>query len=335
MPCRSGSAHVQSLQCRGTSYRVASVKLRSISARVVSCRLASIPCPRESLRLQSPPYHMIASLFFAIAQLFRLLFAIPCRVGSSHLLSLPSLINASSFCSLRGRTHPFRFGSSRLPSPPCLFVARLFVSILFGSTPRHLSSHQVTASHIAAMSNHIFSLRLHVSSSPLGALRGCAHAVRFESSAILSRLRPFCSLRLRSPPFLSAAVLIRALPDSAVPSLVFSTQSISIPCQRISVLLRSWPFRCCLLPVRAEPCPFDASQLDPMRILAVSNHLRSSQRRAVSPPFISPLSKADPSLFMALCRVSPPHHAFSVRILAPPLASFPVPLVLAPVPASP
>lgn len=161
-------------------------------------------------------------------------------------------------------------------------------------------------------------------------------------------------------PLLFSSFLFSASRLHAPPSQHWSCQSPSIPppfrCLSAHLRLhRSWPFPCSSHRFGSWLYHITASPSN-----AVSNHLRYSQRRSVSSLFTASLNKAD----QIRCRLCPGASGYaqrcrlnsadfiskllpgfswlslhgssaSVRILAPPLASFPNLLVSAPVPASP
>ena len=192
----------------------------------------SLPVP--SLLRRRPGGRFQAVLFRSFSRVLR---SSPCRGFSRRLRSNPSLL-----VSYRGA------------SPPCRFIARLRISIPFGSTPCHLSSGHVRA----------FQFRLPSVADPV-------------------ITNPSVSISIRSVPRPFAALSIQrvASPIVSVSVRVSGPRFLSLPCHCQTCLSY------------AIPCPISALRLASLPCSAISNHLRYSQRRAVSALLYSSLSKAD------------------------------------------
>lgn len=187
-----------------------------------------------SLLRRRPGGRFQAVLFRSFSRVLR---SSPCRGFSRRLRSNPSLL-----VSYRGA------------SPPCRFIARLRISIPFGSTPCHLSSGHVRA----------FQFRLPSVADPV-------------------ITDPSVSISIRSVPRPFAALSIQrvASPIVSVSVRVSGPRFLSLPCHCQTCLSY------------AMPCPISALRLASLPCSAISNHLRYSQRRAVSALLYSSLSKAD------------------------------------------
>ena len=158
------------------------------------------------------------------------------------------------------------------------------------------------------------SLSMHFDSVPSLLRRlpdGRFQAVLFRSFSRVLRSSPcrVVSCGLAAMPLLFSSFPFSASRLHAPPSQLWSCQSLSIPppfrCLSAHLRLhRSWPFPCSSHRFGSWLCHFTASQF-----IAVSNHLRYSQRRSVSSLFTASLNKAD----LIRCRSCPGASGYAQR----------------------
>ena len=164
-------------------------------------------------------------------------------------------------------------------------------------------------------------------------VRPSALSIRFVTSAIAAMPLRILVFRVVAISCLASPIRVSSSPLCALPFPFRSKPSRTVQCLFCSLRLGSPPFLSAAVPIRALPGSSVPSPVFSGRCHAISCqrisafavhghssavHFPSAQSRALSFRFLWAR-----------------FHSVSVRILAPPLASFPIPLVSAPVPASP
>ena len=194
----------------------------------------------------------------------------PFRLSSSRLHSSPYLSNSVQF---RGHSH-------RLASIRCLIAA-----VHVGSPQRPVDSVRHVCHRRHAAAHPRLSWRCHF--VPCLSDSRQLIAVMCPAVAVPIKSLPHCAV-----PFLFFAPVFPAIPlrcrsdqSLARQFSAFSSLFWSLPCRFVSTHLRfcrSWPFLCCSLPVRAEPCPFLSIPLGSIPFRVRSDPYASARLGAVS-----------------------------------------------------
>ena len=264
-------------------------------------------CPADISKLcPASPYHRVFSRRPAFPQLLR----------SSPIPSLPWLIHSMLFLAMRfrrpagrfqavlflchswaGLTVPCHNTSARVQSLQCLVPSHRVASmklrsitaravswclaaipyqrivVLFPSWPHASVSIRLVSSAIAAMPCQLIAVMCPAVAVPIKSLPHCAVPFLFFAPVF-----PAIPLRCRSDQSLARQF-------SAFASLFWS-----LPCHFVSTHLRfcrSWPFLCCSLPVRAEPCPFLSIPLSSIPFRVRSDPYASARLGSVAARFRS------------------------------------------------
>jgi len=243
-----------------------------LSIRCDSCPIASV-----AFVVGSKLSYSAASPVGAVLRL-----AIAYPIYTVHFPCCSSEFNARSslLVSYRVASPPFRSYSYRRPTIPQPFASSRvhslpsrFISFQDASMPLLFCPKPFPAVQCLRQSFRVAAMPLPVSSSP-------------------------------SAPFMAIPLLLASVRFSAVPFLLFWILCHSVPSRFGSSRRPSSPCPCSSNHIVALPLLF-ASDLS----YAVSNHLRCSQRRAVSSLLYSPLSKAD----QFRCRSGPGASSYAQR----------------------
>lgn len=218
-----------------------------------------------------------------------------------HFYPVPSLLHRRP--GGRFKTVLCRLCSCSIVSPRRHAVSILIVSVLSFSAP------------LPADSILVWSKLFHLHSQRLTSIR-----CRLQSARVYSSPSQFSSLLL---PF-----LLLSNPRASSPMRVAAYRNHACAKQRLSVLLLLGPSR-----IHAYPLPVNSSTCRAVHGHAISVPLCARLIGSSAPLFLR--FDSIPLRFNSDLGLSDLCTAYAVRILAPPLASLPVPLVSAPGPASP
>ena len=248
----------------------------------LSIRCDSCPITSVALVVGSNLYYSAASPVCAVLRL-----AIAYPIYTVHFPCCSSEFNARSslLVSYRVASPPFRSYSYRRPTIP-----QPFASSRVHSLPSRFISFQDA------------SMSLLFCSKPFPAVQCLRQSFRVAAMPLPVSSSP-------SAPFMAIPLLVASVRFSAVPSRLFWILCHSVPSRFNSSRRPSSPCPCETCQSYAMPYPIGDLCLVSPPCLAVSNHLRYSQRRAVSLLLYSPLSKAD----QIRCRSCPGAYSYSQR----------------------
>lgn len=233
----------------------------------------SLPWPIHSMLYLAMRFHRPAGRFQTV--LFRILAsalrALPLRFMACPYHALPERLRSCPVLAV-----PWHFSSRRICEAPFHLCPCRIVS------PRlHSLSTRISSPPSTALSHDRFSLLCHCTAFPASLCYSMP--CRFISFAVVampcqlftvvcpSWLLTCSPFRIIGHPVPASPFLFLAPAFAAIPLRCRSDQSLarqfsafaslfwSLPCHFVSThlrLCRSWPFLCCSLPVRAEPCPF-------------------------------------------------------------------------------
>lgn len=249
--------------------------------------------------------------------------AFPCHAVPSPCWSVPSCAIPLPFLGWPYRALPQHLRSCPVFAVPCPFSPRRICEAPFHNSScrfvvprRHsLSTHRrsvpFVASRIRFDSARLVCHRRHAAAHPRLSWRCHFVPCLSDSRQLIAVMCPAVAVPIKSLPHCAVPFLFFAPGFAAIPLRCRSDQSLarqfsafsslfwSLPCHFVSTHLRfcrSWPFLCCSLPVRAEPCPFLSIPLGsiPFRVRSdpcasaglVSNSARSGScpSFSLSPP---------------------------------------------------
>ena len=262
------------------------IRLRASDHRVTSRRPA-FPQLRRSAPIPSLPWLIHSMLFLAMrfrrpaGRFQAVLFlchswaglTVPCRNTSAHVQSLQCLVPSHRVASVKLRAITARAVSWCLAAIPYQRIV-----VLFPSWPLASVSIRFVTSAIVAMPCQLIAV-------------GCPSWLRTCSpSRIICYPVPASPFLFLAPAF--AAIPLRCRSDQSLARQFSAFASLfwSLPCHFVSTHLRfcrSWPFLCCSLPVRAEPCPFLSIPLGSIPFRVRSDPYASARLGSVSARFRS------------------------------------------------
>lgn len=351
LPYRSAYARGQSFPCHAISHRVASCPIAALPSRFRQCE--SSQCVSSALRLhavRSSPYPSVAMHY--PADISKLCPASPYHRVFSRRPAFPQLLRSSPIPSLPWLIHSMLFLAMRFRRPAGRFQAVLFLCHSWAglTVPCHNTSARVQSLQCLVPSHRVASVKLR--SITARAVSWCLAAIPYQRIVVLFPSWPHASVSIRlvssaiaAMPLhilvfrgvaiscLASPIRVSSSPLCALPLPFRSNPSRTVQCLFCSLRLGSPPFLSAAVPIRALPGSSVPSPVFSGRCHAISCQLISAfavHGHSSAVHFPSAQSRALSFRFLWAR-----FHSVSVRILAPPLASFPILLVPAPVPASP